>query len=246
MKKLLFLGALLLSTVCMNAQTSEYYQEAANPIATNPALWAKVTAPQISWGSTDIRYKKEEPAPIHSAQKSMNLTAWKGEKISAQLVVWTPKSLNDLTFMVSDLTSGSATISKENIRTGFVRYVITDELNKDGLGACGYRNSADFDSTLVADVIDHITPTLTLPANSTQGGWISVNIPQGTKAGKYTGTVTVKADGITLSELKLNLQVKNRTLPPPSEWTFHLDLWQNPYAVSRYYNVEPFSKNISI
>ena len=33
MKKLLFLGALLLSTVCMNAQTSEYYQEAANPIA---------------------------------------------------------------------------------------------------------------------------------------------------------------------------------------------------------------------
>ena len=36
MKKLLFLGALLLSTVCMNAQTSEYYQEAANPIATNP------------------------------------------------------------------------------------------------------------------------------------------------------------------------------------------------------------------
>ena len=128
------------------AQTSEYYQEAANPIATNPALWAKVTAPQISWGSTDIRYKKEEPAPIHSAQKSMNLTAWKGEKISAQLVVWTPKALNDLTFMVSDLTSGSATISKENIRTGFVRYVITDELNKDGLGACGYRNSADFDS----------------------------------------------------------------------------------------------------
>lgn len=242
MKKLLFLGALLLSTVCMNAQTSEYYQEAANPIATNPALWAKVTAPQISWGSTDIRYKKEEPAPIHSAQKSMNLTAWKGEKISAQLVVWTPKVLNDLTFMVSDLTSGSATISKENIRTGFVRYVITDELNKDGLGACGYRNSADFDSTLVADVIDHITPTLTLPANSTQGGWISVNIPQGTKAGKYTGTVTVKADGITLSELKLNLQVKNRTLPPPSEWAFHLDLWQNPYAVSRYYNVEPFSK----
>lgn len=68
----------------------------------------------------------------------MNLTAWKGEKISAQLVVWTPKALNDLTFMVSDLTSGSATISKENIRTGFVRYVITDELNKDGLGACGF------------------------------------------------------------------------------------------------------------
>ena len=50
MKKLLFLGALLLSTVCMNAQTSEYYQEAANPIATNPTLWAKVTAPTNQLG----------------------------------------------------------------------------------------------------------------------------------------------------------------------------------------------------
>lgn len=209
MKKLLFLGALLLSTVCMNAQTSEYYQEAANPIATNPTLWAKVTAPQISWGSTDIRYKKEEPAPIRSTQKSINLTAWKGEKVSAQMVVWTPKTLNDLTLTVSDLISGENTISKDDIRTGFVRYVMTDELNKDGLGACGYRNSADFDSTLVADVIDHITPALTLPANSTQGGWIRINVPQQTKAGKYTGTVTVKANNSTLAELKLNVQVKN-------------------------------------
>lgn len=134
------------------------------------------------------------------------------------MVVWTPKTLNDLTLTVSDLISGENTISKDDIRTGFVRYVMTDELNKDGLGACGYRNSADFDSTLVADVIDHITPALTLPANSTQGGWIRINVPQQTKAGKYTGTVTVKANNSTLAELKLNIQVKNRTLPPPSEW----------------------------
>ena len=242
MKKLLFLGALLLSTVCVSAQTSECYSEAPNPVAVNPALWSKVKTPQVSWGSTDVRYKKEEPAPIRSLQKGISLTAWKGEKVSAQLAVWTPETLNNLTFMVSDLTSGNATIGKENIRTGFVRYVMTDELNKDGLGACGYRNSADFDSTLVADPIDHLTPALTVPARSTQGGWISIRVPQTAKAGKYTGTVTVKADDRVLSELKLNINVKNRTLPPPSEWAFHLDLWQNPYAVSRYHNVEPFSK----
>ena len=242
MKKLLFLGILLLSAVGMNAQTSEYYQEAPNPVATNPALWSKVKNPQVSWGSTDVRYKKEEPAAIRGMQKSINLTAWKGEKVSAQLVVWTPQALNDLTILVSDLAAGNEKISKDDIRTGFVRYVITDELNKDGLGACGYRNSADFDSTLVADVIDHITPSLTIPANSTQGSWISIRVPQQAKAGKYTGTVTVKAGDTTLSQLKLNINVKNRTLPAPSEWAFHLDLWQNPYAVSRYYNVEPFSK----
>ena len=158
MTKLLFLGTLLFSTVCLNAQTSGYYQEAPNPIAANPALWSEVKIPQVSWGSTDMRYKKEEPAAIRRIQKTINLTAWKGEKVSAQLVVWTPETLNNLTLMASDLTSERESISKDNIQASFVRYVLTDELNKDGLGACGYRNSADFDSTLVADVLDHLTP----------------------------------------------------------------------------------------
>ena len=222
MKKLIILGAFLIST--------------------NPSLWVKVSAPQVSWGSTDIRYKKEEPAPIARLKKDINLTAWKGERVSAQLVVWTPEALDNLSFIVSDLTSGKETISKDNVRTGFVRYVMTDELNKDGKGGCGYRKSSDYDSTLVADPIDHIASTLTVPANATQGGWISVRVPQQVKAGKYTGTVTVKDGDKVLSELKLAVNVKNRTLPASTEWAFHLDLWQNPYAEARYYNVEPFSK----
>lgn len=242
MKKLIILGAFLFSTNSLNAQTSTNYEEASNPISTNPSLWVKVSAPQVSWGSTDIRYKKEEPAPIARLKKDINLTAWKGERVSAQLVVWTPEALDNLSFIVSDLTSGKETISKDNVRTGFVRYVMTDELNKDGKGGCGYRKSSDYDSTLVADPIDHIASTLTVPANATQGGWISVRVPQQVKAGKYTGTVTVKDGDKVLSELKLAVNVKNRTLPASTEWAFHLDLWQNPYAEARYYNVEPFSK----
>ena len=242
MKKLIILGAFLFSINSLNAQASTNYEEASNPISTNPSLWVKVSAPQVSWGSTDIRYKKEEPAPIARLKKDINLTAWKGERVSAQLVVWTPEALDNLSFIVSDLTSGKETISKDNVRTGFVRYVMTDELNKDGKGGCGYRKSSDYDSTLVADPIDHIASTLTVPANATQGGWISVRVPQQVKAGKYTGTVTVKDGDKVLSELKLAVNVKNRTLPASTEWAFHLDLWQNPYAEARYYNVEPFSK----
>lgn len=240
MKQLLILGAFLFSAGCLNAQTS--YQEAPNPIATNPALWTQTTTTQVSWGSTDMRYKKEEPAAIARQKKDLSLTAWKGEKVSAQLVVWTPEALDRLSFSVSELKAGNATIDPSAIRTGFVRYVMTDELNKDGKGGCGYRNNADFDSTLVADPIDHLTRELTIPAQTTQAGWISIRVPQQAKAGKYTGTVTVKNGDKVLSELKLAVNVKNRTLPAPSEWTFHLDLWQNPYAEARYYGVEPFSK----
>lgn len=242
MKKLFILGAFLLSINCLNAQTSTTYEEANNPIATNTSLWVKIKAPQVSWGSTDIRYKKEEPALISRLKKDINLTAWKGERVSAQLVVWTPEALNNLSFIVSDLTSDKETIAKDDILTGFVRYVMTDELNKDGKGGCGYRKSSDYDSTLVADPIDHLASTLTVPANATQCGWISVRVPQQVKAGKYTGIVTVKDGDKVLSELKIAINVKNRTLPASTEWAFHLDLWQNPYAEARYYNVEPFSK----
>ncbi len=225
---------------CLNAQIPESYEEAPNPVTTDPALWANVHAPQAAWGSTDIRYKKEVP-PTES-RKSIRLTAWRGEKVAAQLVVWTPEALDALSFVTSDLVSARARIDEEYISTGFVRYVLTDELNKDGLGACGYRNPADFDSTLVADPIDHLTPALSLPARTTQGGWVRICVPQDTPAGKYKGIVTVKAGETILAELPLVLYVKDRVLPPPSEWAFHLDLWQNPYAVARYYGVELFSE----
>ena len=47
---------------------------------------------------------------------------------------------------------------------------------------------------------------------------------------KPDGLSDVKDGDKVLSELKLAVNVKNRTLPASTEWAFHLDLWQNPYA----------------
>ena len=217
------------------------YTEAPNPIATDPARWAAVKAPMVSWGDTDTRYKKEEPA-LAKVTKTLHLTAWKGEKVSAQAVVWTPVALENLTVGVSDLTCGKAVIKADNIRKGFVRYVLTDELNKDGKGACGYRKSSDYDSTLVADPIDHIAASLPVAARTTQGEWLSIKVPHDATAGNYTGTVTLKDGEKLIGKLRLNLTVKNHVLPAVSDWAFHLDLWQNPYAVARFYGAEPFSQ----
>ena len=234
---------MLLSLTSMRAQqVSEIYQELPNPVATDASKWARVTNPIIAWGSTDVRYNKELPAPIASAS-ILNLTGWMGEKVSAQFVISTNRDLKNVSVEVSDILAKNYKISKWNTERGFVRYVMTDELNKDGLGACGYRNKADFDSTLVADVIDHITPALDIQKNTTQPVWVSVQIPrENIIKGMYRGTVTVKEDGKVLAQLPLVVTVKDRILPEPKDWAFHLDLWQNPYAVARYYNVEPFSQ----
>ena len=243
MKKIILIAAMLLSLTGMKAQqVSEIYEELPNPVTTDVSKWARVTKPIISWGSTDVRYNKELPAPIASAG-ILNLTGWMGEKLSAQFVISTNRDLKNVSVEVSDIVAKNYKISKWNTERGFVRYVMTDELNKDGKGACGYRNKADYDSTLVADVIDHITPTLDIKANTTQPVWLSVKVPaENIIKGMYRGTVTVKEDGKVLAELPLTVTVKDRVLPEPKDWAFHLDLWQNPYAVARYYNVEPFSQ----
>ena len=238
------MAIMLLSLTGMKAQqVSGLYEELPNPVATDASKWTKVTNPIIVWGSTDVRYNKELPASV-TPVAIMNLTAWMGEKVSAQLVISTNRDLKNVSVEVSDILAKNYKISKWNTERGFVRYVMTDELNKDGKGGCGRRpNKADWDSTLVADVIDHVTPALDIKANTTQPVWVSVKVPrENIIKGMYRGTVTIKEDGKVLKELPLVVNVKNRVLPAPKDWAFHLDLWQNPYAVSRYYNVEPFSQ----
>ena len=235
---------MLLSLTSMRAQqVSGLYEELPNPVATDASKWARVTNPIIAWGSTDVRYNKELPAQA-TPIAIMNLTGWMGEKLSAQFVISTNRDMKNVSVEVSDILAKNYKISKWNTERGFVRYVMTDELNKDGKGGCGRRpNSAEWDSTLVADVIDHVTPALDIKANTTQPVWVSVKVPrENIIKGIYRGTVTGKEAGKVLAELPLTVTVKNHVLPAPKDWAFHLDLWQNPYAVSRYYNVEPFSK----
>ena len=40
----------------------------------------------------------------------------------------------------------------------------------------------------------------------------------------------------------LQVRVIDRVLPPVKDWKYFLDLWQHPWAVSRYFDVKPFSK----
>lgn len=220
------------------------YQELPNPAPTDPALWEKVKGTKVSWGSTDIRYKKEEPALTGSLKKEIVLTAWKGERVASQFVVWGDQPLDRLSFSVSELVHKNRKdkIGGEQLLSGFVRYVMTDELNKDGKGGCGDRpDAAAFDSSLVADPIDHMTKELSVPARATQGAWVRVWVPQQSLPGIYEGTVTVKDGDDVLGTLALKVNVKNRTLPLPADWSYHLDLWQNPFAIARYYKVEPWS-----
>lgn len=248
MKKMLILSVLLAcGPACFSQQVEKFplgdYEELTD---TKPhdgvEVWNKMTAPvRFCWGTTDVRYKKLDVPDVKQAG-TLRLKAWKGERVNAQAVLWTQKDLEGAEMTVSELKNGSSVIPASAVRTHFVRYVMTDELNKDGSGGCGAReNKAEWDSSMVADVLD-IVRVREVKARTTQPVWLNVWVPAEAKPGKYKGTLTVAGKNFEAMKLPFEIEVVNRTLPEPQKWAFHLDLWQNPYAVARYYQVPLWSK----
>ncbi len=245
---MLILSALLAcGPACFSQQAEKFplgdYEELTD---TKPhdgvEVWNKMTAPvRFCWGTTDVRYKKLD-VPDVKATGTLRLKAWKGERVNAQAVLWTQKDLEGVEMTVSELKNGNSVIPASAVRTHFVRYVMTDELNKDGSGGCGAReNKAEWDSLMVADVLD-IVRVREVKARTTQPVWLNVWVPAEAKPGKYKGTLTVSGKNFEAMKLPFEIEVVNRTLPEPQKWAFHLDLWQNPYAVARYYQVPLWSK----
>lgn len=207
-----------------------------------PETWNKLSVPvQLRWGSTDIRYPKLDIPKIIRGTR-WQTKAWKGERVNAQALLWTKENLSDVRIDITDLKNGSSIIPASAIQTSFVRYVMTDELNKDRKGGCGHREiKAEWDSSIVADVLD-IIKIRDIKAQTTQPIWINVWVPQDAKTGKYKGTLTVSGKDLKPLQLQIEVNVLNHVLPAPKDWSFHLDLWQNPYAVARYYKVPLWSK----
>ena len=137
-------------------------------------IWDKLSAPtQLSWDTTDIRYPKLSIPDVKKSNR-WQTKAWKGERVNAQAVLWTKVGLEDASITVSDLKSGSSIIPSSAITTNFVRYVMTDELNKDRKGGCGHReNKAEWDSSVVADVLD-IVKIRDIKARTTQPIWMNI------------------------------------------------------------------------
>ncbi|WP_276496676.1 DUF4091 domain-containing protein [Pontibacter litorisediminis] len=211
---------------------------AGEGLSAAPALdtWRNLKAPvNVSFASSDVRYA-QDLVPEVARQNQWQATAWKGEKVHTQLLVWANREIPRLQVSLSDLKDGKGNrIASKNITAGFVRYVMTDEFGQ----GCGYRKPTDYDSSLVADPIDTAAVTA-VAANTVQPLWLSIAVPRNTPAGKYRGVVTVHAG--KPYKLRVAVTVQERELPPPGEWAFDLDLWQHPAAVARVHGVPLWSQ----
>jgi hypothetical protein len=239
MKKLLSLLLLLTAAACHQPQTtftSQDWTEPADPNETDMAAWTDVQKPLASWGSVDVRYALSEPFSGESSEIRL-LKGWRGERVHAQVVVSTPKDIRNLKCRLGEFRSDDGSSLDAGIaRARFVKYVLSDYFNHQN--ACGARAEGE-PSRLMPDLLSEEI-SLDVAANSTRPVWITVDIPHDAKPGLYSTSIKVTGKGFSQS-LNLDLEVLGRTLPPPSEWAFHLDLWQHPSAVARVEGVPVWS-----
>lgn len=214
----------------------ETYAEAPDPDTTY-VDWSGVEGLQCSFGSIDERYVKRN-IPTVTGTMEWTGTGWRGERLSAQAVLWSNKDIEQVECEFTPFKSSNGDVMEASIaQARFVRYVLTDEFGR----GCGYRKPEDFPVSLSADALDNVE-CLPIKAKTTQPVWLTFDIPSGTTPGVYTGTMTVYAHGEKKKKMKITLDVLPQTLPPVQDWKFHLDVWPHPSAVARVHNVPHWSE----
>jgi len=214
------------------------FDEAEAPQPVSPAQdWdALENGFYASWGSSNERYHREYIPELESVQNH-RVAGWRNERLNAQMLVWSKDSLLDLNVQLSDLKSDQGTISADAVGTYFVRNVLTDEF----LGGCGYKTKSPETAHLLGDCLEDVE-AFNKRAKSARGIWLTIDIPKDAEPGLYSAELTVGSRGEESISLALDVEVKDRILPDPSQWKYHLDLWQNPYATARVHNVELWSE----
>ncbi len=213
------------------------YIEPDDPDPIPERAWEGVpTSLMGSIGSINQRYNRSTPPLVENSLK-WDGVAWRGERVNIQLVVWSADDAGDLTLHNEVLKNNSGDeISEKFVRSRFVRYVLTDEF----AGGCGYRKKEDFEVHLVADALDEVS-TLQLPSQTTRPIWVTIDVPKDANPGVYKTQVMIESSNGGNLTFDLELEVQDQQLPEPGNWSYHLDLWQNPYAVARLHNVELWS-----
>ena len=247
MKKTLLLAALIGCTCLTQAQDT--FVELTDHIQPTAEDWKEVKNIRAAWGTSDVRYAWHEMPNTEALNKKETLTAWRGERVSAQALIYSgvaTDSLAPISVELSSFKSGRNTLPADAVKASFVRYVKTDSWKRTDNGrgdGCGRRpDRTVFDSAMVADIIDIHAKTMPMEAMSTRSVWVSCQVPADAVPGIYSGTLNIKAGKRSVAKLPLQIEVLSHTLPAPKDWEFHLDLWQNPFTEARYYNTPLWSE----
>lgn len=201
------------------------------------ASWEGQSGFHVAFGSTDELYLRCEVPSLNQQSVSLKQTCWRGERVNAQVLIWSSDSIEQIRFQVNDLVGANGKIiNKSCVKVNLVRYVVSNRPYNAADFDCGVTNDTAW---LMPDRFESFD-RFDLPGKSVRPVWVSYEIPANADPGNYNGTIEVNSlKGKVV--LNVGLKVQQQVLPKPHYWKYRLDLWQNPWVVAWYYHVEPWS-----
>jgi hypothetical protein len=205
----------------------------------DPSSWQKQsTGLNAAFGTTDELYLRSEVPHLAAVSSSWEATGWKGQRVNAQLLVWSPDTLHQVRLVTGDLSDSKGHLLKKDIiSASMVRYVLSNFPYGSFDGSCGAVSTDT--AFLLPDRLEKFD-RFDLPGRSLRPIWISFEIPRDAVPGEYSGFVEVLSEKYN-TKLPVKIRIQEQMLPPPHDWKYRLDLWQNPWVIAWYYHVEPWS-----
>ncbi|WP_422657057.1 glycoside hydrolase domain-containing protein [Paenibacillus sp. EC2-1] len=185
-------------------------------------------------GTTDMHYvvknlfddykRMDYNETIQLKETTWKGSAWKGDRASSQLVLWTTnEDLEQVTLSMGDLVADSSNrIESSQINVHFI------SKTKAARGNPSLGNPQED----IPDILGS-AESVNMDAFHVQPIWVSIDVPKDAAAGVYKGQLIASSASSESVIFNLELEVLDLTLPEVKEWPFALDLWQNPYAVAR-------------
>lgn len=210
------------------------YVEPSSPEVIDATLWTEVPEGiQGGWALADQHHQRHVP-PIDVVGNDTVLTVWKGERNGLQAVVYSREAVGDLEVRVAATTSKAL---RGQVQAHIIRYLITDAYQ-----ACG-NHPTDLPPYLVDDILDD-AGCLQVASCETRPLWLTIEVPATIKTGTYRTGLEIysKKQKKVLAQFNATLNVIDRTLPQPADFTAHINFWMQPYATSRYYGLTPYSQ----
>ena len=217
----------------------ETFAEAEDPTpltAEEQAEWDNVKSGlNGAWATIDSLYSRSivpQVAPV----KTLRLSGWKGERLSAQILLWSKDAADGVRVELEPLKGDKMEVSAERIQARFVRYTLADKSDAH----CLCNRKTDHPAVLVPDMLDSLSH-FDMAAQTVRPVWLTVYLPMFMDSGVYKSKVTIIDNNGDKVRLPFEVEVVEDGMREPEEWTFHLDLWQHPAAVARAEGLELWS-----
>lgn len=230
------IAAMLAIVPVMAFSAVKNYTEPADTSTVDRSGWESLSGPtRFTWASKNEVYRQNATPPtINVTDTTVN--AWAGERLGLEALLISPEGCGELKLELSEMRKDKRSVKAPGCEASFMRYVLST-----AWPGCGYPPDT-LPTFTVPDMIDLSSATVDMKPRTVRPVWLTVEVPRG-EPGIYTMTLTAREvkGGKAVGTLKLNIDVNSRELPEGQNLQFYLDLWQQPYSVSRYYGVKPWS-----